>query len=327
MFHWPPISSTTSKRLSQWCLPASTRYSSCRRRELLATLQVAHRSQSTESALGLRSHLPPDTLPDPKKPREISDQEWELRTGRAIYVIQQTLPEFFSTGLITSINKSTGSPRQANGNFPLANVNPLDYHPPLDEDVDSIYSPNVRLSYTPPVALPAPFPKTLHIEGMPMYLASSVFMRHTLNTLYSDMKVVLNKVSVDAPSPVNDPDLQPKARRKNREKSLFVGLSATGTARVSGAVGEWEVNSTYTFSPLTGLIHIHTVNSIHPAPHQAVYDSLRKSLGNVFGIQEPSRPNGAAGTVKAPETLVLPHNSVDLSQAQTMSLYTPHLSP
>jgi hypothetical protein len=76
---------------------------------------------------------------------------------------------------------------------------------------------------------------------MPMYLASSVFMRHTLNTLYSDMKVVLNKVSVDAPSPVNDPDLQPKARRKNREKSLFVGLSATGTARVSGAVGEWEV--------------------------------------------------------------------------------------
>jgi hypothetical protein len=85
--------------------------------------------------------------------------------GRAIYVIQQTLPEFFSTGLITSINKSTGSPRQANGNFPLANVNPLDYHPPLDEDVDSIYSPNVRLSYTPPVALPAPFPKTLHIEG------------------------------------------------------------------------------------------------------------------------------------------------------------------
>lgn len=85
--------------------------------------------------------------------------------GRAIYVIQQTLPEFFSTGLITSINKSTGSPCQANGNFPLANVNPLDYHPPLDEDVDSVYSPNVRLSYTPPVALPAPFPKTLHIEG------------------------------------------------------------------------------------------------------------------------------------------------------------------
>lgn len=89
-----------------------------------------------------------------------------MSAGRAIYVIQQTLPEFFTTGLITSINKSTGSPRRANGGYlPLANANPLDYHEASEEDVDSIYSPNVRLSYTPPVALPAPFPKTLHIEG------------------------------------------------------------------------------------------------------------------------------------------------------------------
>lgn len=74
-----------------------------------------------------------------------------------------------------------------------------------------------------------------------MYLASSVFVRHTLNALYSDLKVVLNKVAVNTPPPVGDLDLQPKARRKSREKSLFVGLSATGIARVSGAAGEWEV--------------------------------------------------------------------------------------
>jgi hypothetical protein len=43
-------------------------------------------------------------------------------------------------------------------------------------------------------------------------------------------------------------------------------------------------NSTYTFSPITGLIHTHTVNSIHPAPHQAVYGALRASLGKVFGL-------------------------------------------
>lgn len=72
-----------------------------------------------------------------------------------------------------------------------------------------------------------------------MYLASSVFVRHTLTALYSDLKVALNKVSINAPPPLGD--LQLKARGKSREKSLFVGLTATGIARVSGAVGEWEV--------------------------------------------------------------------------------------
>ena len=57
--------------------------------------------------------------------------------------------------------------------------------------------------------------------------------------------------------------------------------------------------STYTFSPITGLIHEHVVNSIHPAPHQAVYDSLRLSLGKVMGLgwgdgAGSSSPNGAA---------------------------------
>ncbi|KAJ7139038.1 hypothetical protein C8R44DRAFT_763730 [Mycena epipterygia] len=298
MSHW--ISFASNKRLS-------LRLLTLHRPSGLQSSHVLHRRHSTEAALGLRSQLPPDRShppPDPKNPRgpEISDQEWELRTGRAIYVIQQTLPDFFSTGLVTSIDGSTGSPRQAISTYlPVANANPLDYHARPDEDVESIYSPNVRLSYTPPVALPAPFPKTLHIEGMPMYLASSVFVRHTLNALYSDLKVVLNKVSVHTPPSVGgESDLDPKARRKIREKSLFVGLSATGIARVSGSAGEWEVNSTYTFSPLTGLIHVHTVNSIHPAPHQAVYDALRASLGNVFGANEPSRSGGATGAVKAP---------------------------
>ncbi|KAJ7198819.1 hypothetical protein GGX14DRAFT_468959, partial [Mycena pura] len=277
MLHWRPISCALDKRL----LTHSSRQ--------LWSPQVIHRAQSTEAALGLRSHRPPDTRPDPKTPFGISDQEWEIRTGRAIYVLQQTLPEFFSTGLVNSVDRFTGSAHEPSASYiPVASVNPFDYHVPPDEDVESIYSPNVRLSYTPPVALPPPFPKTLHIEGMPMYLASSVFVRHTLNALYADLKVTLNKVALDAHG-------EP---RKNREKSLFVGLTASGIARVSGAVGEWEVNSTYTFSPLTGLIHVHTINSIHPAPHQAVYDALRARLGIAFGIKEPSQPGGAASAVK-----------------------------
>lgn len=40
-----------------------------------------------------------------------------------------------------------------------------DSHGPTVDDGEPIYSPRVRLQYTPPVALPAPFPKTFHLEG------------------------------------------------------------------------------------------------------------------------------------------------------------------
>ena len=140
------------------------------------------------SGLGLRSQRPPDSLPDPKQetPPEVPDQEWEIRTGRqvlligrltwtqipidslgrAIFVIQETLPDFFTSGLITSIDKTTGSPHPSPSTFnPSADTNFLEHY--IIEDIDEcIYSPNIRLSYTPPVALPAPFPKTLRVEGI-----------------------------------------------------------------------------------------------------------------------------------------------------------------
>ncbi|KAJ7654771.1 hypothetical protein B0H17DRAFT_1099536 [Mycena rosella] len=232
-------------------------------------LRLLRRAHSTDAALGLRSALPPDTPPSPHpsaRPPPISDAEWELRTGRGILVLTQTLPTFFATGLV-----------------------------PHSDAGEPIYSPAVRLAYTPPAPLPAPLPKTLHIEGWQMYLASSVFVRHALNALYADLAVALDKVAVAPATPTS----------KSRDKSLFVGLTATGRARVSGAPGEWEVNSTYTFSPLTGLIHIHTVNSIHPAPHHAVYDALRASLGlgpgPVFGPNEPGRPGAASATKMNPK--------------------------
>lgn len=59
-------------------------------------------------------------------------------------------------------------------------------------------------------------------------------------------------------------------------------------------------NSTYTFSPNTGLIYRHVINSIHPAPHQAVYDALRSSLGSVFGYG----PAGAGAAVSCGTTTV-----------------------
>ncbi|KAG7095096.1 hypothetical protein E1B28_005883 [Marasmius oreades] len=258
------------------------------------------------SELGLRRDLPPDssnTTGDPSDPPEhnnndkgpeVSDQEWEMRTGRAIDILTNTLPDFFNIGLLTSINKSTGEPQPTSSiHIRAVNASPLDYRT-RNESMESIYSPKVQLSYTPPVELPVPFPKTLKIEGLPLYIASSAFVRHTLNALYSGLTITIHKVSVNTPklssssyqeelppSPSFPPDKTPS--RKNREKNLSISLRVTGTARVSGSLGEWEVNCTYGFSPATGLIYMHTINSIEPAPHLTVYDAIRVSLGGVFG--------------------------------------------
>ncbi|KAH9949738.1 hypothetical protein B0H21DRAFT_88273 [Amylocystis lapponica] len=232
-------------------------------------------SSSPESVDLIRHTGGQSSDPEPDRTGEISDQEWEIRTGRAIYILQQTLPDFFSTGLVTSLETPVLAPgRDAQQR---------------DDAVESIYSPRIRLTYTPLVPLPTPFPRTLHIEGLSMYMASSAFVRHTLNALYTDLHVVLRRVRVHGPPAAGagpSPGLAgvdpPRGKHRSmREKSLFVGLAVEGVARVSGVRGGWEVNSTYTFSPLTGLVQQHTVDSIQPAPHQAVLDALRAALGKL----------------------------------------------
>lgn len=117
-----------------------------------------------------------------------------------------------------------------------------------------------------------------------------------MNALYSDLAVVLTKVAVNTPTATKTQG----GTKQSREKSLLVRQNVTGVARVSGKPGEWMVESTYTFSPSTGLIQKHVINSIHPAPHVAVYESLRASMGKLLrlgGGSAPS-PNGAACKVR-----------------------------
>ncbi|KAK2462769.1 hypothetical protein APHAL10511_005160 [Amanita phalloides] len=284
------------------------------------------------SNLGLRSRLPPDSQPqfDPDGVSRVSDQEWEIR--RAIYVLQNTFSHFFETGLVTSIDTTTGAPDEPSSStgivggalkLPISSISSSSSSRNSGRH-EAIYSPKIRLSYTPPVALPAPFPKTISIEGLPLYIASSTFVRHTLKALYTDLRVEIDKFVVHTSGPGRSPPgfftgsvpgrdfatavlaypnrelnslssqseqslrhgLEKHTERRTplvREKSLLIGLKVVGTARVSGASNQWDVVSTYTFSPLSGLILTHVIDSIHPAPHQAVYDSLRSNLGKVFG--------------------------------------------
>ena len=201
---------------------------------------------NVRSGAGTPKHTPPTPS------GSVSDNEWELRTGRAIFLIQETLPLFFTTGLVTSVNRSTGAPRLPSSSstspfyIPPIPTSFLEFDP-LDEgdasEDENVYSPTIHLSYTPPVQLPVPFPKTFHVEGLSLYLASSSFIRHTMNALYSDLAVSLDRVSVltNPPPADGEPPRPQDSRRVRRDKSLRVRQLVTGVARVSGSPSEWEV--------------------------------------------------------------------------------------
>ncbi|EIM83864.1 uncharacterized protein STEHIDRAFT_123439 [Stereum hirsutum FP-91666 SS1] len=258
-------------------------------------------------------------------PGDMSDQDWEVQTGRAIHIIQNTLPDFFSIGLVTRISNeddnASSSPESSlsilsktipsfphligtdktKDSLPSAEDIPIDEHNE-EHDLEPIYSPKVKLVYSPPDKLPPPFPETLKVEGLPLYLASSSVVRHTLNALYTDLTVDIRKFSVSSSSPFNSssvpsPSPRPGSQKLNRkrEKSLLVRLAVTGRARVSGSPAEWEVNSTYNFSPNTGLIYEHIVNSIQPAPHAGVFDFMRLALGKLRGPGATPSPTGCHG--------------------------------
>jgi len=249
----------------------------------LSCSQPTNLASHRVSDLGLRTRRPPDASPNPDDPPTIPDQEWEIRTGRAIYVIQETFPEFFDIGLIMSVNKATGMPSRLSPFTPTTNLESSS----VNDLEEPIYSPNIRMSYTPPSLLPAPFPKTFHIEGLQIYVASSGIIRHTMNALYSDLTVKIAKLVINSP-PTLCSSTTPGKRRISRDKSFRIRQIVIGISRVTGKPSEWEIESTYTFFPTTGLIHQHIVESILPAPHVAVYDSLRSSLGKLLGWEPGS---------------------------------------
>jgi hypothetical protein len=80
--------------------------------------------------------------------------------GRAIYTLQQTLPDFFNSGLASwHADSHDAKSRSLLSKLPLTGLTKGD-------EEESIYSPNVRLIYTPPARLPPPFPQTFRLEGM-----------------------------------------------------------------------------------------------------------------------------------------------------------------
>ena len=72
-----------------------------------------------------------------------------------------------------------------------------------------------------------------------MYLATCGLTRRTMNALYSDLVIRNVKLVTNTPSAART--LGSQKRRINREKSVLLRSIVTGTARVSGKRGEWEM--------------------------------------------------------------------------------------
>lgn len=211
-----------------------------------------------------------------KKDSNLSDHEWEMQTGRAIYILTQNLPHFFDLGLIDGVDMAHRPKTRG-----LLSLTPLASH---DHEAEgALYAPNIRLEYSPPSVLPV-LPRTFWVEGLPMYIASSVFVRHTLKALHTSLAVELQRVRVNGGSSLS-------TSQKSREKNLSVAMKVTGIARVTGANSQWDVKCTYHFNQATGLIDRHTVDSIEPTPSESFFEALR-ALG--LGLHGTTVPGGPA---------------------------------
>lgn len=79
-------------------------------------------------------------------------------------ILQQTLPAFFNTGLVATnyhlplhMHSILGATHKGKGR--------ADEHECETCDEEGIYARTIRLEYTPPVALPAPLPRMLKVDG------------------------------------------------------------------------------------------------------------------------------------------------------------------
>lgn len=83
-------------------------------------------------------------------------------------------------------------------------------------------------------------------------MASSVFVRHTLNALYTDLTVTIHKVhvrnggggdSLSAPSVTAAPNETPRSNPSHRERAITIGILVSGLSRLglSAERAEWDV--------------------------------------------------------------------------------------
>ena len=90
--------------------------------------------------------------------------------------------------------------------------------------------------------------------GLPLYLATATFTRHTLAALYADLRLELRRADVHPRSaglnlpplpglapPSPNPESERTEPAGRGERKLAVTLAVTGRSRVTGAEARWDM--------------------------------------------------------------------------------------
>ncbi|KAL0252406.1 hypothetical protein I308_101797 [Cryptococcus tetragattii IND107] len=207
---------------------------------------------------------------DPEE--EVDDREWDMRVARAMIHLQETLPHFF------------------NAEMTAATMLPPD-----------IYSQNMVLK------LPAPLP--LKISSLSGYSMAFSLTRNGMQALHTGLRSELERMTFSPSSQ----DMRQEFRKaavlhaekgypSHRMKQIRVLVSVYGTLRLPPhKEAKWHTSSLYTFSPTSGLIVSHEVETIRPLPGEGVAEWMMSRL-----LGWTSRNAGHEGAIPCPRTVALP---------------------
>ncbi|WVQ64791.1 uncharacterized protein L199_002960 [Kwoniella botswanensis] len=208
----------------------------------------------------------------PDEDEEVDDREWDMRVARAMLHLQETLPLFFDP----EMNSTNMFPQ-------------------------NIFSKHMVLK------LPAPLP--LKISSLSGYSMAFSLTRSGMHALHTDLRSDLERMSF-SPSPSDLAQSDPKSALllakkpvpAHRQKQIRVQVAVYGTLRLPPhKEAKWHTSSLYTFSPFSGLITSHEVETIRPLPGEGVAEWLMSRL-----LGWTSRQSVNEGAVPCPRTVALP---------------------
>ncbi|WWC60185.1 uncharacterized protein I303_102750 [Kwoniella dejecticola CBS 10117] len=213
--------------------------------------------------------------PQNNQEEEVDDREWDIRVARAMIHLRETLPLIFD---------------------PEMNSTEMFPH--------DVFSKHVVLK------LPAPLP--LKISSLSGYSMAYSLARSGMQALHTDLRTDLERMSF-SPSPANlaqsDPRsaliLSRKPTPTHRQRQIRVQVAVYGIPRLPPhKEAKWYTSSLYTFSPYSGLITSHEVETIRPLPGEGVAEWLMSRL-----LGWTSRQSINEGAVPCPRTVALPTSS------------------
>ncbi|KAJ9125555.1 hypothetical protein QFC22_000517 [Naganishia vaughanmartiniae] len=192
---------------------------------------------------------------------EVDDREWELRVDLNSSPQSPPLSYLLGSGLLH-----------------LRATLPYIFNPPEDAPLfpPSVYSNHVCLR------LPAPLP--VKLSSLHLYQFIFAMARHGMHVMHTDVYASLDKMTVspNVTARMATKDLvkrSPNTERKRRNRQVRVELSVNGTPRLTpDHPTSWKTSSLYTFSPLSGLIIEHEVETIRPLPGEGVAEWLSHRL-------------------------------------------------